>query len=280
MSTVIGIDVGGSTTKIVGFRECSKRPTLIEPLFVRATDPLTSLYGAFGKFTDINDLGIESISRIMTTGVGSSYITKPIYSLPCQSVAEFECIGLGGLYLSGLERAIIVSMGTGTALVYAERGKPSEYLGGTGVGGGTLLGLSKKLIGMENISHIEELAEQGDLSRVDLRVGDITKKDMILSHELTASNFGRLSDLATKSDVALGIINMVFETVAMVAMFAARGRGIKDVVLTGNLTTLGSAKRIFAGLSEIFGINFILPERSQFSTVIGAALRGLPDYKW
>ena len=280
MNAVLGIDVGGSTTKIVGFRESDKGPELIEPLFVRATDPLTSLYGAFGKFTDINDLAIENISRIMTTGVGSSYVTKPIYSLPCQSVEEFECIGLGGLFLSGLERAIIVSMGTGTALVHAERGKPMKYLGGTGVGGGTLLGLSKKLLGMENIDHIEELAEKGDLSKIDLRVGDITKKNMNLAQELTAANFGKISDLATKSDIALGIINMVFETVAMVSLFAARGGGISDVVLTGNLTTLPSAKRIFSGLSELFDINFILPERSQFSTVIGAALRGMPDYKW
>lgn len=280
MNAVIGIDVGGSTTKIVGFRLGEDKPTLIEPLFVRATDPLTSLYGAFGKFTDINDLAIENISRIMTTGVGSSYITKPIYSLPCQSVEEFECIGLGGLFLSGLERAIIVSMGTGTAIVHAERGKPMQYLGGTGVGGGTLLGLSKKLLGMEDISHIEALAEKGDLDKIDLRVGDITKKDMILSSELTASNFGRISDIANKSDIALGIINMVFETVAMVSIFAARGKGISDIVLTGNLTTLQSAKRIFGNLSEVFKINFILPERSQFSTVIGAALRGMPDYKW
>ena len=280
MNAVLGIDVGGSTTKIVGFRECDGGPVLIEPLFVRATDPLTSLYGAFGKFTDINDLAIDNISRIMTTGVGSSYITKPIYALPCQSVEEFECIGLGGLFLSGLDRAIIVSMGTGTALVYAERGKPMKYLGGTGVGGGTLLGLSKKLLGMENIDHIEELAEKGDLEKVDLRVGDITKKNMTLSQDLTASNFGRLSDLATKSDMALGIINMVFETVAMISMFAARGNGVSDVVLTGNLTTLSLSKRIFGSLSELFDVNFILPERAQFSTVIGAALRGMPDYKW
>ena len=45
--TVIGIDVGGTTTKIVGFRkgEDGSRE-LIAPQFVRATDPLTSIYGA------------------------------------------------------------------------------------------------------------------------------------------------------------------------------------------------------------------------------------------
>ena len=50
--TVIGIDVGGTTTKIVGFRQKEKgEQELIAPQFVRATDPKTSIYGAFGKFT-------------------------------------------------------------------------------------------------------------------------------------------------------------------------------------------------------------------------------------
>ena len=51
MYVVIGIDVGGSTTKIVGFREEAGKRELIGPMFVRATDPITSIYGAFGKFT-------------------------------------------------------------------------------------------------------------------------------------------------------------------------------------------------------------------------------------
>ena len=48
--TVLGIDVGGSTTKIVGFRENENGRELISPQFVRANDPITSIYGAFGKF--------------------------------------------------------------------------------------------------------------------------------------------------------------------------------------------------------------------------------------
>ena len=51
MSVTIGIDVGGSTTKIVGFYEKDGALELIEPQFVRANDPITATYGAFGKFT-------------------------------------------------------------------------------------------------------------------------------------------------------------------------------------------------------------------------------------
>ena len=139
MRTVIGIDVGGSTTKIVALRKYADgKSQLIEPLFVRATDAITSVYGAFGKFTMQNGIELSDINRVLMTGVGASFIDKPIYSLPCETVSEFESIGLGGLYLSGLDEAIVVSMGTGTALVYARKtdnGTETKYLGGTGVGG-------------------------------------------------------------------------------------------------------------------------------------------------
>ena len=277
MGVVIGIDVGGSTTKIVGFRKEGEGYSLVNPLFVRATDPITSIYGAFGRFTNENDLSLGDIDRVLMTGVGSSYITKPIYSLKCDTVPEFRSIGLGGLYLSGLDRAVVVSMGTGTAIVYAEAGKEPEYLGGTGVGGGTLVGLSKKMLGLEDIEYISTLAEGGDLSRIDLRIGDITKKDpgLTMPDHMTAANFGKITDGATEADYAKGIINMVFETVGMLALFASRAKENAPVVLTGNLTSVSYAKEAFESLSSMFGVRFIIPKNAQFGTVIGTALGGM-----
>jgi len=274
MSYVIGIDVGGSTTKIVGFDKAGGKNKLIHPLFVRATDPITALYGAFGKFTDENGIELSDIDIVKVTGVGSATVTKPIYGLECKSVPEFDCIGLGGLYLSGLDEAIVVSLGTGTAIIHAKRGEPMEYLGGTGVGGGTLVGLSQQMLGLSDIVNIQELAEEGDLNNVDWRIRHITKKEILpgAPDMLTASNFGNVSEIATKADIALGIINMVFETIAMVARFAAKSYGLRDIVLTGNLTTLTQAPEIFKGLNAMFDLNFMIPENSQFGTVIGAAL--------
>lgn len=274
-NTIIGIDVGGSTTKIVGFKQDGDERELITPLFVKAGDPITSLYGAFGRFLNDNSLSLEDIECVKVTGVGSSYLSKPIYNLRCDNVSEFESIGRGGLYISGLEEAIIVSMGTGTALVHAKKGERMTYLGGTGVGGGTLVGLSRLLLGMNNVEHIEQLAEQGDVAKVDLKIGDLSDAGRFtdMSAELTASNFGKVSDLAGKEDIAAGIINTVFETIAMMAIFAARGHGVKDIVLTGNMTTLATCRKVFAEMSRLFGVNFIIPEHSQFATVIGAALQ-------
>ena len=276
--TVLGIDVGGSTTKIVGFREEDGKRILIEPQCVRATDPLTSIYGAFGKFTMQNGLALSDIERVMMTGAGSAFANKPLYEgLDCRSVPEFTSVGLGGLYLSGLDEAVVVSMGTGTALVHAKKtatGTDISYLGGTGVGGGTLVGLSKKILGVDTVEHIEQLCEGGDLSNVDLRISDISTANAYagMSFDMTASNFGKLSDMATPSDIALGITNMVSETIGMLAIFAARNHHLDQVVLTGNLTTLSPIRQVFSFMEKLFGIRFIIPNNAQYGTVIGAAL--------
>ena len=276
---VLGIDVGGSATKIVGFKNTENGRELIPPQYVHANDPLTSIYGAFGKFTMENNLSLGDIERVMMTGVGSTFAEKPLYEgLNCHTVPEFDSVGRGGLYLSGLNRAVVVSMGTGTALIYAEKQENNkvkiEYLGGTGVGGGTLIGLSRLMLGVDTVEHIEQLAKLGDLANIDLRIGDMSRKNLHpdMNLALTASNFGKVSDLADKNDVALGIANLVGETIGMLAVFAARNYGLDRVVLTGNLTTLAPIRRVFEILERTFNIHFIIPENAQYATVIGAAL--------
>ena len=275
MGIIIGIDVGGSTTKIVGFSVTEGKKQLIEPQFIRANDPITATYGAFGKFTDENNIPISEIEKVVMTGVGSSYVKRDLYGIECERVPEFSCIGRGGLYLSGLSRALVVSMGTGTAIVHASSDGVMDYLGGTGVGGGTLVGLSKLLVGAEGIDHIVEYAEEGNLDNIDLKIKDITAKNSLtgLRGDMTAANFGNVSDIATKSDIALGVMNMVFETVGMVSIFASRHCGVRDIVLTGNLTRLGFSREKFEEFNNMgYGVNFIIPKNSQYSTVIGCAL--------
>ena len=275
MGIVIGIDVGGSTTKIVGFRDNDGKRELISPQFVKANDPLTATYGAFGKFTDENGIKISEIDKVLMTGVGASYVKHDLYGIECVRAPEFDCIGRGGLYLSGLDRALVVSMGTGTAIVHATKGGVMEYLGGTGVGGGTLVGLSKLLVGAADVGHISEFVEQGELGNVDLRIKDMTATGTVpvMNADMTAANFGNVSDVATKSDIAKGIANLVYETVGMVSVFASRSVGVKEIVLTGNLTRLDSCIRKFEEFNHLgYGVHFTVPSLSEFSTAIGCAI--------
>ena len=265
---IIGIDIGGSTTKIV----CIDHGKIMMPMQVQANDPMTSVYGAFGKYISENNLSIKNIGKIMVTGVGSSYIKEDIYGIPTTHVTEFTALGLGGLFLTNLDNAIIVSMGTGTAFVKADD-KGIRHIGGTGVGGGTLLGLSSKLLDIKEFESLVTLCKDGSLENVDLAVGDISKTQVsMMPHNITASNFGKISDYATKNDIALGLVNMVFQTIGIMAVFACRIDNTKDVILCGNLSTIPEAKDIFDGIKVLHGVNFHLPQKAEYATAIGAAL--------
>ena len=271
MNTVkitVGIDIGGSTTKIIGIRG----DEIITPMIVKANDPIASLFGAFGKFIDQNALSLGSIERIAITGVGSSHVDKSIYDIETIKVQEFLCNGYGGLHLSGLKSATIVSMGTGTAIVRACNGD-IEHVGGTGVGGGTLLGLSNRMLNIREIDLLIETAKDGDLSNVDLLVSDISRDVLpTLPSKSTASNFGKISDLASKSDIAMGIINLVFETIGTLAAFAARSSSTNKIVLIGNLTTIPQCHDVMRALEAIYPNEFIIPDHAEFGTAVVAAL--------
>ena len=109
MGVILGIDIGGSSTKIVGL---APDLSVIDMLRVKADDPLTSLYGAMGNFLSTHNLQLSDIRHIALTGVGSSYVEGDIYGVKTIKVEEFPSVGVGGLALSGKEHAVVVSMGT------------------------------------------------------------------------------------------------------------------------------------------------------------------------
>lgn len=266
--TVIGIDIGGSTTKIIGI----DNGVQLNPLQVKATDPITSVYGAFGRYMSENGLALDNINRIMVTGVGATHIKEDIYGISTSHVDEFSAIGRGGLSMSGLKKAIVVSMGTGTAYVHAQ-GDEIYHMGGTGVGGGTLLGLSARFLDIRNFESIITLAESGNIDNVDLSIGDLSvDKDAYMPSKITASNFGKISDYATKNDIALGLVNMVLQTIGMMAVFASKIDGTQDIVLCGNLTCISFAESIFKSIEDLHSVKFHIPDRAEYATALGAAL--------
>lgn len=270
MSVILGIDIGGSTTKIVGLR---RDGSTIAMHRVQAQDPITSLYGALGNFLFTNSLSLADVSRIALTGVGASYVDGDIYGIPTEKVEEFTAVGVGGLALSGQENAVVVSMGTGTAFIWAERGKEVRHLCGSGVGGGTLAGLCSRLCGTRQYDQIVKLAQEGDINHIDLTVGDITRNSHpSLPLDITAANFGNVSDSATAGDFAAGVVNMVLQSIGTTAVMSCRACGCDTVVLTGFMSGLPQAEECFALFTRLHGIRFITPEHAAFATSIGAAL--------
>ncbi|MBR4211989.1 MAG: pantothenate kinase [Oscillibacter sp.] len=275
MKVTLGIDVGGSTTKVVGLREDK---SVLSMLRAKAEDPLTSLYGALGNYLSENGLSLDDVRRVALTGVGASYEQGGVFHLPTCRVDEFSSSGAGALALSGQESALVVSMGTGTAFLWAERGKRVEHLCGSGIGGGTLGGLCKKLVGMERFGSIKKLAAQGDLGHVDLTIRDLTRNPAVtLDPTLTAANYGNLAEDATPADLAAGTVNLVLQAIGTMTVLACRCCDTKTVVLTGSMTTLPQAEENFRNFERLYGIHYIIPENATFATAIGAALCALQD---
>lgn len=265
---LVGIDIGGTTTDIVGIDETR----LIEPLTVTASDPLTSAAGALGRFLVDRSLSLKSIDRVAVTGVGAGRIGDELLGIPAHPVSEFTAIGTGGAHLSGLSRAVVVSMGTGTAVVHVD-GHDIEHWGGTGVGGGTVIGLAKRTIGVTDFDLILKKAERGDLSQVDLSVGDIADPSRLdMPAETTASNFGKVSDDATDDDVARAIVNLVCQTVGVVAAGAARATRTDRIVVTGKMAQVRFAAEVFNRLGELYGVSYQIPDLAASATAIGAAV--------
>lgn len=272
MDVILGIDIGGSTTKIVGL---DSKGTVLSMLRVRAEDQVTSLYGALGNYLTSNHLALTDVRRVVLTGVGASYVDGNIYGLPTCKVDEFSASGTGALALSGQSSAVVVTMGTGTAFLHAGP-QGVRHLCGSGIGGGTLGGLCHKLVGMERFGQIKRLAESGDLKRVDLTIADISKSAADSLHpDMTAANFGNLAEDASPEDLAAGVVNLVLQAIGTMTVLACQSCGANTVVAIGSMTTLTQAKANFQLFEKLYGIHYIIPEKATFATAIGAGLCSL-----
>lgn len=268
MKYVIGIDVGISTTKIVGI--CNGK--VISPMRITAADPITSFHGAFGKYLFDNKISLSDIEQVVLTGVGSAYVDKLVYDVPMMKADEFDADGMGALFESGLDDILVVSMGTGTSFVRCNN-DGIRHVGGIGIGGGTLQGLSRLLLKTDDIRQVSALAMQGNIKHCNLLINDISARPLPgLPMTATASLLGRITADAPKEDIALGIIHMVLQSIGSAAVLSALNSGTRDIVLIGNLTLLPQGRDVFPMIEKLYKVHVRIPKHAEFCTAIGAAL--------
>jgi type II pantothenate kinase len=118
-----------------------------------------------------------------------------------------------------------------------------------------------------------ELADMGNLSQVDLNMEDITDVGLsFLGRDTTASNFGKMLDTARNEDLALGLLNMVYQVIGMLAVFAAKSKRTDRVIVTGNGSHNAIGKKILATITEMYSVHFEYPADAEYTTAIGAGL--------
>lgn len=217
----------------------------------------------------------SDVHGIVITGGDRRGLQSHIDGIPIVMVNEMEAIGRGGLALAGLEAAAVVSAGSGTAVVSASN-ETFQHITGTGVGGGTLQGLAELLIGTSEPDRIDTLARHGVSTAVNVTIGEIVGEAIGgLPPDTTAVNFGKLAFQSLKpraEDIAAGLVNMVGQVIAVVAINAARSQGHKHIVVIGHLADLESIRTTIIQVGGYYNMPVTIPERRGFATALGALM--------
>lgn len=221
----------------------------------------------------------NDLERICVTGGQHRKLPAEIDGVPIIKSGEIDSIGRGGLALAKLDEALIVSAGSGTAMIAA---RPAEchHVTGSAVGGGTLLGLSRLLIGTSDPQTINDYAMQGDSNRVDLTLIEATGGAIgRLPADANAVNFGRIPSLEEgdvndlrKEDLAAGVAVIVGQVIAVIAINAAKAEGLDKIVVVGHLVDLPCMRRVLSTVAGYYGADISVPAQPGFATALGALL--------
>ena len=214
------------------------------------------------------------------TGGGAARLAAILEDRDVRTLSEFEAWALGAPLLAGRAgwtlppRYLLVSLGTGTSALAVED-RAARRVGGTALGGGTLLGLARLLCRAESFAEIVDLAARGDRGRVDLLVGDVYPEgDIPLPPELTASNFAKLAS-REPADLAHALLGLLGENIGIPCAAMAAALGIETLVFGGGVLE-GNPR-----LEEILRLTVQMSGREArflphgaFCGAVGAALGG------
>ena len=138
---------------------------------------------------------------------------------------------------------ITVNIGTGVSFLKVTSLDKYERIGGTLLGGGSFIGLAKKMIEMDNYDEIIELASKGNYENVDLTLKDIMKEDS-KSENSVVSSFGKIPEYIQKDiknnlrkeDIALSLLNMICTEIAQYGILYAEKYNIDTIYYFGTFT--------------------------------------------
>ncbi len=214
------------------------------------------------------------------TGGGAAPIQQSL-GRPSTVLNEFSAWAAGARRLLAVasdeppDRYLLVSLGTGTSIQLVE-GSSAQRIGGTALGGGTLLGLGRLLTGAQDFTQLVDLAARGSRRAVDLVVSEVHQgTELPLADHMTASSFGKLARDPTirpePADAAAGVIHLVAENVGLIIGQLADANSAMRVLIGG--TTLVDNPLLantLLGVLSAFGCQASILADGEYTGALGA----------
>ncbi|MGB5945126.1 type II pantothenate kinase [Paenisporosarcina sp.] len=231
MVQAIGIDVGGTLTKVAFFDQNHQLNLL--------HFPSSDLHIVSEWITSYK----EDIQIGLTGGRAEQLKTFLRSHENLHYLVEFDATIAGVNYQLKKDNhqfteAVITNIGTGTS-IHSLKGSEHERIAGTGIGGGTLLGMSALMTGIHQFDEIVKFSAAGSRSEVDMLVSDIYFGNKTpIDGGLTASNFGDagLRPLLerSKEDVLATVQGLVGEVISTLSIQCAFAEEVEHIVYIGS----------------------------------------------
>ena len=226
-------------------------------------------------------VNLDTLDRLAVTGGRHKLLPAHLGRTQIVPVNEVQAIGRGGQAILGLSEAerrqplLVASAGSGTAMI---RAQADEYahVSGTGVGGGTMLGLARLLLGTVDPQAVGDLALAGNRNAADLSLADvITGPIGHLPADATAVNFGRLARQGfdgpvRREDLAAALVNLVAQTIGLITVNTAHAYGCERIVVIGHMLDMAYFRHVLTLVSQYYTTPMSLPDAPGCATALGA----------
>lgn len=263
MENIIGIDAGGTFIKMVYYESGRFH---YKKYKISEMDRLVNWLNVF-----------SNEKRIFLTG-GKAKLLSERLALNTNHVDEFEAMAVGSKSLladMGIlnEEYILISIGTGTSIYYISP-HSFERITGTGIGGGTFIGLGTLLAKNNDFNFLIDYASRGDRSSVDLLVKDIYENETApIMGELTAANFGKVFELDDfkLEDQLAALLQMIAETIMLLTIHAANSKKVGKLVFAGGMLEGNHLfKQLLEYFSKMMDLEPLFLEKGNYVGAIGA----------
>jgi len=231
MVQAIGIDVGGTLTKVA---------------YLDRNQELKLLHFPSVDLEKVSDWIASSDEDIQIGLTGGRAEQLKLFLRSHENLhylVEFDATVAGVRYQlekggQDFSDAVITNIGTGTS-IHLLKGTQHERIAGTGIGGGTLLGMSALMTGIHQFEEIVQYSSKGKRSEVDMLVSDIYFGNKTpIDGGLTASNFGEAGLTPqverSKEDILATVQGLVGEVISTLSIQCAVSENVEHIVYIGS----------------------------------------------